>query len=609
MKYVIYADDGLFYSDKDIDFIKEAQTVLDKYGVGAYFNLKKSNYVKSEGKWLNKLKLVGLIYDPETDILSASTRNGATLELKIGSIGIFTNMDQAYLELSHHARWIERDEKDWMVSNEKLSELYEKIYLLQGYKSDMKNTLYNKLSMQIVSIIKNRLKKYTWNDIACMEGSDDMDMSPLTAFVYPFAILWYTDKDSYLELKDEYENVMGESFPKDVVETVKRIHFMMSDLGVETYNAFYKEGIDLQLKDNAEDVYTKKVDWVEDFYDNTATNLVLNQLVWFKHLDEVPDNIKILMGEDNKLDLGEWYELEKEDREKVKIPKMIADYLEKHGGRIGYTEVNWRNLYMDPAFATFIARLFQNTFRSNVVKQNFRLDKDRSVVSMMTLIDRYIGRYNFNELQGGLNIFNATSFCSNLLMKFLESWEKSLPRKLRDPYVLNYGIISKRIVHRRSLVDNYAKDNKPGEPYFGGMYWKQCFPLTPHKLKVNDRIKRTTMHLQKKYCKEKIHSFTVETIARSMIAIQEIYTKHHANPRSSGLYPYKSVRWDTFSPKKTVRKPFVLKWRLNPKETDSSHPLVLTKTYKSTETGPWVPVIPKQKVNITRYIVKKKQSK
>jgi hypothetical protein len=44
----------------------------------------------------------------------------------------------------------------------------------------------------------------------------------------------------------------------------------------------------------------------------------------------------------------------------------------------GVTKVTWRNLYQDPAFATFIARLFQNSFSSNVVKQNFKLTHDHT---------------------------------------------------------------------------------------------------------------------------------------------------------------------------------------------------------------------------------------
>ncbi len=64
IKHILYADDGLFYSDEPKDFLVEAQKILDKYGIGAYFNQRKCKSVKEDGKWISKLKLVGLIYDP-----------------------------------------------------------------------------------------------------------------------------------------------------------------------------------------------------------------------------------------------------------------------------------------------------------------------------------------------------------------------------------------------------------------------------------------------------------------------------------------------------------------------------------------------------------------
>ncbi len=84
INHVIYCDDGIFYSDEPIDFIEEAQSLLDKNGIGAYFSLPKSKWIKKDGEWLSKMKFVGLEYDPFTDELSAATRNGATLKLSVG---------------------------------------------------------------------------------------------------------------------------------------------------------------------------------------------------------------------------------------------------------------------------------------------------------------------------------------------------------------------------------------------------------------------------------------------------------------------------------------------------------------------------------------------
>lgn len=84
-----YADDGLFYSDTKLDFTKLAQDTLDKWDVGAFFNLDKCKSVKEDGVWKSNLKFVGLTYDPWRNVLSASTRNGSSLPLSLTAIAKF----------------------------------------------------------------------------------------------------------------------------------------------------------------------------------------------------------------------------------------------------------------------------------------------------------------------------------------------------------------------------------------------------------------------------------------------------------------------------------------------------------------------------------------
>jgi hypothetical protein len=91
IKYVLYCDDGLFYGNEPFNFLEIAQEILDRHGIGAYFAESKSRRVKWDGIWLTKLKLVGLEYDPFNDVLSAATRNGATLKLEVGAIGLFSS--------------------------------------------------------------------------------------------------------------------------------------------------------------------------------------------------------------------------------------------------------------------------------------------------------------------------------------------------------------------------------------------------------------------------------------------------------------------------------------------------------------------------------------
>ncbi len=96
-------------------------------------------------------------------------------------------------------------------------------------------------------------------------------------------------------------------------------------------------------------------------------------------------------------ELGEWLDVAIGDIDLSSVPKIVADHLKSYSGNIGYTKVTWRNLYMDPIFATFVARMFQDTFRSGVVKQSFRLTHDREKLNLVKVIDRYVGRQDFQS--------------------------------------------------------------------------------------------------------------------------------------------------------------------------------------------------------------------
>jgi hypothetical protein len=590
IKYVMYADDGIFYSDEEIDYVKIAQEKLDQYGIGAHFNLRKSRWVKKNNEWLEKLKFVGLVYDPASDVLSASTRNGATLKLQIGVTGLFTNKEKSYLHLPFQPRWRERDITDFEISNDKLFELYEKIYVAPGFLIDDKAKLYEKLSRQIVSIIKWRLEKYSYEYIVLTEFQEGTTHTPYEQWLYPLIILKEIDRESYYELVDDYKERNGETFNLDYQSWLKVDFWMWPSESEDTHDQKeHRAKVETRLQELKkafpDDPIINNVNWENSKIGTEDSDIVLKQLVWFKSMDETPKSVKNALDKDNTLELGKWIELTAKERELVAIPKVVSDYLMEHGGKMAYTYVTWRNLVNDPIFATFIARLFQDTFQSDVKKQNFRLDKDRSLNTLMTLIDRYIGRYRFNELQGGIDIFNASSFCANLLTTLMKSWHKSIKGKMKDPYLLNYGLIIKRIINRRSLIDQFEKKGEP-------VLTMEPYPLTPYEMIKSDWNKRTSIHLRKKYRKGVIPTLDIATIARSLISIQEMYTDYYKDIRS--LYPYKGVRWDTFSPKKILRPPFVKKWMLSAPAT-LDHPLVSNKSHANA--GIWRPV---KKVNNDR---------
>lgn len=76
---------------------------------------------------------------------------------------------------------------------------------------------------------------------------------------------------------------------------------------------------------------------------------------------------------------------------------------------------------MDPVFSTFVAKLFQDSFRNNVVKQDFRLKFDRSADTLVGLMYKFVGREGLNKVMYGsrFNVFNSSSFSANLLSKLL----------------------------------------------------------------------------------------------------------------------------------------------------------------------------------------------
>lgn len=80
-KHVMYADDGFFYGEGLeyglIQSIKKGTPVMDF--VNVHIHPDKSGFVKQNGQWLKPFKFLGLTYDPFTDTLKASTRNGASL--------------------------------------------------------------------------------------------------------------------------------------------------------------------------------------------------------------------------------------------------------------------------------------------------------------------------------------------------------------------------------------------------------------------------------------------------------------------------------------------------------------------------------------------------
>lgn len=71
---ISYADDPIFYSDKDF-------TIKEDTEKGIILNNEKSSWVKRDGKWLKPLKFLGLILNPD-GTLESETRSGRKERIK-----------------------------------------------------------------------------------------------------------------------------------------------------------------------------------------------------------------------------------------------------------------------------------------------------------------------------------------------------------------------------------------------------------------------------------------------------------------------------------------------------------------------------------------------
>jgi hypothetical protein len=600
IKYVIYADDGIFYADKKMDFLKEAQAVLDKYGIGAEFNLSKCHSIKEDGKWLSKLKFVGLEYDPFNDMLSAATRGGSTLKLKIGAIGLFSTTNIKEDLQSPIKRFWEENPSDWKIGNEKLFEYYEGIFMLKATQ-ELKNWYFKDLRILIKLIMLRRLKRYTWEEIC------ESEYGALLDFIYPMVLIKHLSGDDHHKLKIKYEKKLKENFPWELMLEIQLKYIWMHQtyLTVDEQNERY-ERKSLEIINDVSNGYAPK--WIADLWNTTGLDdtisdkgaeLVLEHLAWFKGQRTLPESLKNELKGD-ELELGEWYELALGDADIKDIPEYVARHIKAHGGKVGYTEVNWRNLYMDPAFATFIAKLFQNSFRSGVVKQDFRLTTDGETLNLVKMIDKYVGRRSFETAynNGKFNIFNSSSWCSNLFSALLESWNTIpvTPKKWKvDPIKSSYKEIIGKITKRRSESDLFVKrfanqgkhfmysPEEGGTRRMGKMKLSEsdqhlifCYPTISYIPYIKQNHVITKNHLEKKY--ENVTSLHIKAITRAQISTHELYTKMFKHPRTEKIYPYKSVKWDTLEPKKNLETRIKSENRVENFAMKADHPLFHTIT-------------------------------
>lgn len=205
---------------------------------------------------------------------------------------------------------------------------------------------------------------------------------------------------------------------------------------------------------------------------------------------------------------------------------------------------------MDPVFASFVAKLFQNSFRSNVVKQDFRLNFDRSLDTMVGLIYRHIGIQSLSKVLNGerLNTFNSSSIAANLLLKLLQRWSpmvKSNKALKVPPHKRVFTDIIHRIAMRRTCASSSLNMRvpilgtpRPKRPLRNSLRaFMSQYPMKPYFFP--DRPDKKSLQkfiLHKLKAADSLHW---DTIIRSAISEHERHCNYTALYRG---HPFKSVR-------------------------------------------------------------------
>jgi len=136
---IMYADDGLYYGD-----LSNTPLITPNSGIvsaNIRFHPDKSEWIKKDGKWLKKLKFLGLVYDGEKGTLTASTRKGSEL--------VFDEMDLA---------------KAWDIRDKNVSESW------RSRKWRDKYTFEDLAKSKLLGFIQSRLYQGSWN----MEGYEQL---------------------------------------------------------------------------------------------------------------------------------------------------------------------------------------------------------------------------------------------------------------------------------------------------------------------------------------------------------------------------------------------------------------------------------------------------
>lgn len=560
---LIYADDGLFYGDADGDYPLMAQKILDKYGVGARICPNKSRWVKRNDVWLHPLKFVGLVYEADKDLLSASTRKGATLSLKVDILGVFA--DQTRIEMMRNDL-LPKSILPPIDSNlDAVSEIQQLFSFYLEEQAVIDENVFN-TSFHILNISNN-------NNNNSIVKAMRLSLLQIFSFVTPKSEL-----DCYMKAlcEGEKEDIEADySYNRNMArwyyEIVKRnIRFneMIASPSrwarmVSRYdwvNNFIKPISPDFVESYLEDPYHSDV-YSELFSDNEVSTSnsdpILDLLVWFKKLPETPS-----IFPKKGLDLGSWGNVALSDIDNSSLSEQEKEFLEAYKLSIGITQLSWRNLADNKLLSTLIARLFSDSFSTDVIEQNFSMSHAPDRNTIMRQIYKRYGKQFFSRIfmldgeTNSISVFNSTSIASHIGVRLLKLWSKNNKLKwatdLRER--ATKSVLSK-LQSRRADYNNITNEGfkkslnfyrsrmlKPGSIAAFKLLKKLVdYPVEPYVL--GDSSLSHKAHAKKRAMS--LSSLSKETITRSVYSEHELRVKLYGNELNS---KFSGVSWFTLAP-------------------------------------------------------------
>lgn len=491
--YNSFADDGVLSGDTEGDYGAIMQELLDSKGVGAIVHKEKSKWVKKDGTWLNKLKFVGLIYDPWLNKLSACTRSGATLALSIQTAALIDRaapFQNPWEDVRNHTPIVDFNNivvKEsligkmlynfvWIPYLEVLSKtaslaLYQPMVptvwlataFMSGYlphviafamllSSTKLWTLYKGVK-QAVDEVSKQLVYWNLNKLKLgYKGTEVEKVALQLAFHEEFKKRTYVDQSWSLG-QDWLDNMQSPNLwywylASKKLDPDKAFELMNTQLPTEAI--LEMDSVISRWEPSEGERIASKANLLKVSEDN------IRAMIWYKNIVLPPKLLETANIKELNKRIGEFKIIGKLPRDILdQLPedlKQVQDWSIQRGfeATLAISELGWESVVKTKYLGTFISRLFVNSFKNEGVKQNFHLEYEED--SLIHNIKKVLGPQHVEGALGiPLNVFNSSSISIAYALKIMELWDKKLEYQDVNAYwkKVYYSIFNK-IADRRT---------------------------------------------------------------------------------------------------------------------------------------------------------------